>query len=71
MFSTAAWSSIQYLFGLGDRHLDNVLISTKTGVTCHIDFDCIFEKGKDLPTPEIVQFRLTNNIVGALGMLGT
>jgi len=33
----------------------------------HIDFDCIFHKGKHLPVPEIVEFRLTKNIEAPMG----
>lgn len=33
----------------------------------NIDFDCLFDKGKSLPIPEIVNFRLTKNIVNGLG----
>ena len=36
-----------------------------------IDFDCIFEKGKSLPVPETVPFRLTRNFIDAFGMLMT
>jgi len=46
------------------------LINNKNGRISHIDFDCIFEKGKDLPTPEIIQFRFTKNIEACLGILG-
>ena len=36
----------------------------------HIDFDCLFEKGKTLPTPEIVPFRLTQNMVDVMSISG-
>lgn len=36
----------------------------------HIDFDCMFEKGKKLSVPEIVPFRLTPNLEEAMGVLG-
>ena len=36
----------------------------------HVDFNCLFEKGKALETPERVPFRLTQNIVAALGVTG-
>ena len=68
--STAIWSMIGYIIGLGDRHGDNILIHAHTGEVTHVDFDCIFEKGKTLPTAEIVQFRMTTNIAGSLGTLG-
>jgi phosphatidylinositol kinase/protein kinase (PI-3 family) len=57
--STAIWSMIGYVIGLGDRHGDNILIHQHTGEVTHVDFDCIFEKGAKLKIPEIVPFRLT------------
>jgi len=35
-----------------------------------VDFNCLFEKGKLLETPERVPFRLTQNIVDGLGITG-
>jgi len=66
--STAIWSMIGYVIGLGDRHGDNILIHNHTGEVTHVDFDCIFEKGKKLKVPEIVPFRLTSNIVDCFGI---
>ena len=57
--STAIWSMLGYVSGLGDRHGDNILIHGHTGEVTHVDFDCIFEKGIKLKIPEIVPFRLT------------
>ena len=57
--SCAIWSIMGYIVGLGDRHGDNILIHKGTGELTHVDFDCIFEKGKELKVPEIVPFRLT------------
>ena len=37
------------------------------GECVHVDFDCLFDKGLGLARPEIVPFRLTPNIVDALG----
>lgn len=68
--STAIWSIIGYVIGLGDRHGDNILIHLHTGEVTHVDFDCIFEKGAKLRVPEIVPFRLTANISDALGAMG-
>ncbi|XBW38078.1 hypothetical protein QEN19_003665 [Hanseniaspora menglaensis] len=61
---------VGHILGLGDRHFDNILISEKNGVVLHVDYDCLFEKGVDLPTPELVPFRLTNNIKDCLGITG-
>ena len=68
--STAVMSIVGYLVGLGDRHCENILFFKNTGAILHIDFDCLFEKGKTLPTPEIVPFRLTQNMVDAMGICG-
>jgi serine/threonine-protein kinase ATR len=57
------------MLGLGDRHLDNILFEPKTGKIIHIDFECLFNKGKELGVPEIVDFRLTKNLRYGLGYL--
>lgn len=44
--STAVMSMVGYIIGLGDRHLDNVLIDMTTGEVVHIDYNVCFEKGK-------------------------
>jgi serine/threonine-protein kinase ATR len=36
----------------------------------HVDFDCLFDKGLSLARPEIVPFRLTPNMVDAMGLTG-
>ncbi|KAF9024830.1 hypothetical protein BDZ89DRAFT_1068767 [Hymenopellis radicata] len=55
---------------LGDRHCENILLDVNTGDVVHVDFNCLFEKGKLLETPERVPFRLTQNIIGGLGVTG-
>ena len=65
--SLAFWSALGYIIGLGDRHADNILLNLENGQLICIDFDCIFQKGKDLAVPEIVEFRLTKNIESGLG----
>lgn len=40
------------------------------GDVVHVDFNCLFEKGKTLETPERVPFRLTPNIVDGMGVTG-
>ncbi|AMD18804.1 HBL098Wp [Eremothecium sinecaudum] len=69
--SYAVMAMVGHILGLGDRHLENILLDLQTGKVLHVDFDCIFEKGKCLPVPEIVPFRLTQNIVDAFGVTGT
>ncbi len=56
--------------GLGDRHLDNILLDIKTGEVVHIDYNVCFEKGLKLKIPERVPFRLTQTIEYALGLQG-
>lgn len=66
--SSAVMSIVGYIIGLGDRHCENILFFKTNGAILHIDFDCLFEKGSTLPTPEIVPFRLTNNMIDAMGI---
>ncbi|EGV65959.1 serine/threonine-protein kinase M1 [Yamadazyma tenuis] len=66
--SSAVMSIVGYIIGLGDRHCENILFFKTNGSVLHIDFDCLFEKGSTLPTPEIVPFRLTSNMVDAMGI---
>lgn len=47
-----------YTIGLGDRHLDNVLVKLASGDIVHIDYNVCFEKGKTLRVPEKIPFRL-------------
>ena len=56
------------MIGLGDRHYDNQLLHLETMKISHIDFECLFEKGAELPVPERVPFRLTRNIIDGLGL---
>nr|CAD7257208.1 unnamed protein product [Timema shepardi] len=69
-YSVAVMSIIGYIIGLGDRHLDNVLVDLTTGEVVHIDYNVSFEKGKTLRVPEKVPFRMTPNIKAALGVTG-
>ena len=69
--STAVWSVFGYIIGLGDRHCDNILLDKNTGEVIHIDYDCIFHRGKNLPVPELVSFRMTKNIEAPLGTFRT
>jgi hypothetical protein len=57
-----------YIIGLGDRHLDNVLVDMKTSEFVHIDYNVCFEKGARFKIPETVPFRLTQNLVHATEM---
>ena len=68
--SIAVMSVIGYIIGLGDRHLDNLLIDFKKGEIIHIDYNVCFEKGAKLRIPERVPCRLTQNIVNLFGPTG-
>lgn len=68
--SSSAWSAVGHVIGLGDRHSENILIDTNSGDCVHVDFDCIFDKGLNLPRPEVVPFRLTANMLDAFGPSG-
>ncbi|EFO98900.1 hypothetical protein CRE_19658 [Caenorhabditis remanei] len=65
--SAAVMSIIGYIFGLGDRHTKNLMIHLQTGKCIHVDFDMIFNKGETLGTPELVPFRLTQNMINGMG----
>ncbi|KAJ2734564.1 hypothetical protein IW152_002221 [Coemansia sp. BCRC 34962] len=68
--SAAVMSMVGYILGLGDRHCENILLDEKTGNVLHVDFNCLFEKGMTLEKPEKVPFRLTHNMVDAMGVTG-
>ncbi|CAH8669563.1 unnamed protein product [Schistosoma haematobium] len=68
--SIAVTSVVGYLVGLGDRHPHNLLLHKSTGEIIHIDLGVAFDQGRLLPTPEMVPFRLTRDLVHALGPLG-
>lgn len=59
------------LCSLGDRHGENILFDTMNGDTVHVDFNCLFDKGLSFDKPERVPFRLTQNMMDALGPSGT
>jgi len=66
----SAWCVVGHVVGLGDRHLENVLIDMSNGDAVQIDFGCLFDKGLTLHMPEVVPFRLTQNIIDAFGVSG-
>ena len=46
--SLAVMSVVGYVLGLGDRHLDNILLNFSTGEVVHIDYGVCFGKGETL-----------------------
>lgn len=68
--SSAVFSIVGYLLGLGDRHGENILIEELTGESVHVDLNCMFNKGEDFAVPERVPFRLTHNMIDGMGVSG-
>ncbi|KAI8598622.1 hypothetical protein EDD21DRAFT_309126 [Dissophora ornata] len=68
--TTAVMSMVGHIMGLGDRHGENLLFDNRNGDIVHVDFNCLFEQGKTFPKPEKVPFRLTQNMVDAMGLSG-
>src|SRR5690606_14140169 len=63
MTSCAAYSVITYLLGIGDRHLDNIMI-TKNGIIFHIDYSYIL--GNDAK-PITSYIRITDEMINVMG----
>ena len=61
--SLAFWTIITYIFGIGDRHFDNIMLS-KQGMLFHIDYGFIF--GED-SKPYLPQIRLNSYMIEGLG----
>ena len=58
--SLCAFNCCSYISGVGDRHLDNLMLNTKNGAVIGIDYGLSFGSGlTDLPLPELIPFRLT------------
>jgi serine/threonine-protein kinase ATR len=68
--TSAVISMVGFILGLGDRHCENILLDSRTGDAIHVDFNCLFDKGKKLQVPERVPFRLTQNVVDGFGVTG-
>uniref|UniRef100_A0A336KU49 Serine/threonine-protein kinase ATR n=1 Tax=Culicoides sonorensis TaxID=179676 RepID=A0A336KU49_CULSO len=66
----AVMSMVGYILGLGDRHGENILMDAASGDLVHVDFNCLFNRGEQFEWPELVPFRLTHNMVKAMGPLG-
>jgi PI-3-kinase-related kinase SMG-1 len=61
--SMAVMSVIGYVIGLGDRHLDNILMDFRSGEVVHIDWNVCFEKGVKLKVPELVPYRYMHTYI--------
>ncbi|THY55817.1 hypothetical protein D6C98_04012 [Aureobasidium pullulans] len=68
--SAAVMSMVGHVLGLGDRHGENILLQEDTGGVFHVDFNCLFDKGLTFEKPELVPFRLTHNMIAAMGAYG-
>lgn len=68
--SCAVMSMVGTILGLGDRHGENVSLEEGNGGVFHVDFNCLFDKGLTFAQPERVPFRLTHNMVAAMGIYG-
>ncbi|KAI9025750.1 hypothetical protein CLU79DRAFT_699113, partial [Phycomyces nitens] len=69
--SFSAICIVGYLLGIGDRHMENFLLDMTSGRLISIDFGYAFGAASELlPVPEIIPFRLTNQLVGVLQPLG-
>ncbi|KAG2234017.1 hypothetical protein INT48_007107 [Thamnidium elegans] len=66
----AVMSIIGYMVGLGDRHAENILFDETNGDCVHVDLNMLFDSGLVLAVPEVVPFRLTKNLIDAMGVLG-
>jgi len=64
--SCAGYCVVTYLLGIGDRHLDNILIDRK-GKLFHIDFGYILGKDpKRFPPP----FKISKHMIECMGVNG-
>jgi len=63
MRSLAAWTVITYLLGVGDRHMDNIML-TDSGILFHIDYG--FVLGKD-PKPLAPHIRMNESMIEGMG----
>lgn len=70
VISMAAMNIAHWLLGIGDRHLNNIMIDVRNGSLIGIDFGIAFGAAANLQVPEIVPFRLTSHFVDVLEPMG-
>ncbi|KAL6937894.1 hypothetical protein ACO0RG_004419 [Hanseniaspora osmophila] len=68
--SLVTTSVVGHILGIGDRHLQNIMVDEESAELVHIDFGIAFDRGKTLTIPELVPFRLTRDMVDGLGIAG-
>ena len=68
--SVACNSMVGHIVGLGDRHVDNILLDKQSCDIIQIDLGIAFEQGKTLRVPELVPFRLSRDMVDGMGITG-
>ncbi|KAM1006899.1 hypothetical protein FF1_003540 [Malus domestica] len=56
--------------GIGDEAEILSSLQRPKKETVHVDFSCLFDKGLQLEKPELVPFRLTQNMIDGLGITG-
>lgn len=66
--STALYCVVSYLLGIGDRHLENIMIS-KSGLLFHIDFGFILGQDPKYTSNKII--RVTPEIINVIGGHGS
>ncbi|XP_076766848.1 DNA-dependent protein kinase catalytic subunit isoform X2 [Xylocopa sonorina] len=64
--SYATMCIAHWILGIGDRHLENTLVTVDSGRCLGIDFGFAFDAGVNQRIPELMPFRLTSQILGLL-----
>jgi DNA-dependent protein kinase catalytic subunit len=59
-----------YILGIGDRHLENFLLNTRSGEVISIDFGYSFGQAISLMIPELMPFRLSKVFEYAAAPIG-